>query len=123
MKKKDVLLVLVVILIPIVILGAVAVAGADNIKDSITFEGTEGVTITDAEGNIINGSVEKVHMDSDYTFTITVNDGYSGEPELHVDDSEAALKPTNGNDGPVYNYTVHIDKDPIVIKITGISPA
>ena len=62
MKKKDVLLVLVVILIPIVILGAVAVAGADNIKDSITFEGTEGVTITDAEGNIINGSVEKVHM-------------------------------------------------------------
>lgn len=123
MKKKDVLLVLVVILIPIVVLGAVAVAGADNIKDSITFEGTEGCTITDADGNIINGSVEKVHVHSDYTFTITVNNGYTGTPILTVDDSDVSLKPTNGNDGPVYDYTVHIDKDPIIIKITGISPA
>lgn len=122
MKKKDVLLVLVVILIPIVILGAVAVAGADNIKDSITFEGTEGCAISDADGKAINGSVEKVHIESDYTFTITVNDGYTGTPVLHVDDSEAALEP-DSVDGSEYTYTVHIDKDPIVIKITGISPA
>lgn len=121
MKKKDVLLVLVVILVPIVILGAVAVAGADNIKDSITFEGTEGCTITDADGNVINGSVEKVHTHSDYTFTITVNDGYKGTPKLYVDDSNVLLEPKV--DGSKYTYTVHLDKDPIIIKITGISPA
>ena len=119
MKKKDVLLVLVVILVPIVILGAVAVAGADNIKDSITFEGTEGCTITDADGNVINGSVEKVHTHSDYTFTITVNDGYTGTPVLYVDDSSVPLEPKDGSN----TYTVHLDKDPIIIKITGISPA
>lgn len=118
MKKKDVLLVLVVILIPIVVLGAVAVAGADNIKDSITFEGTEGCTITDADGNIINGSVEKVHVDSDYTFTISVNDGYAGTPNVYVDDVPLEYK-----DGSNYTYTVHVDKDPITVKITGISPA
>lgn len=121
MKKKDVLLVLVVILVPIVILGAVAVAGADNIKDSITFEGTEGCTITGADGNVINGSVEKVHTHSDYTFTITVNDGYKGTPELYVDDSNVPLEPKV--DGSKYTYTVHLDKDPIIIKITGISLA
>lgn len=135
MKKKDVLLVLVVILIPIVILGAVAVAGAGNIKDSITFEGTEGCTIThtdfadpndpnDKDETIeIHGSVEKVHIESDYTFDITVDEGFTGTPTLYVDGSDVPLKPNNSNDGPVYNYTVHIDKDPIVIKITGISPA
>ncbi|TQS83513.1 hypothetical protein [Candidatus Methanomassiliicoccus intestinalis] len=122
MKKKDVLLVLVVILIPIVILGAVAVAGADNIKDSITFEGTEGCTITNVDGNIINGSVEKVHVNSDYTFTITVNEGYSGAPILHVDDSSVPLKATSSGSNK-YTYTVHIDEDPIVIKITGIEKA
>ena len=120
MKKKDVLLVLVVILIPIVILGAVAVAGADNIKDSITFEGTEGCTITNVDGNIINGSVEKVHVDSDYTITITVNEGYSGTTVLYVDDSSVPLNPTDSDSN---TYTVHIDEDPIVIKITGIEKA
>lgn len=137
MKKKDVLLVLVVILIPIVILGAVAVAGAGNIKDSITFEGTEGCTITHTDlGNeedpkddvttTINGSVEKVHVHSDYTFSITVDNGYIGEPKLYIDNSETELNPdsvTNSDKGPKYTYTVHIDKDPIIIKITGILPA
>ncbi|WP_400208439.1 hypothetical protein [Candidatus Methanomassiliicoccus intestinalis] len=129
MKKKDVLLVLVVILIPIVLLGAIAVMGADNIQDSISFEGDKGaytVAEYDLENNapVANSNITdgvSVHKDTDYSFVVTVSEGYTGTPIVQIVDGET-LEPVPNADN-LFVYTVHIDEDPIKINISGLSPA
>ena len=46
--------------------------------------------------------------------------GTQALPYYNVDDSSVPLNPTDSDSN---TYTVHIDEDPIVIKITGIEKA
>lgn len=126
MKKKDVLLVLVVILIPILLLGALAVMGSDNIKDSISFEGDEGAyTVYDYDlganergnSNITDGV--SVHKDTAYSFSIVLNEGYTGTPVVTVDGER--LQPIAADADNPFVYTVDIHEEPITVTISGLS--
>lgn len=58
MERKNVLLVMVIILVPIVLMGSLAVLGADNIppEEEQGGEATNGgEDITDLEGSILSG--------------------------------------------------------------------
>ena len=136
MKKKDVLLVLVVILIPIVILGALGVMGTDNIKDSISFEGDEGAYTVyeylpgnpnsdppepNSLVNITDGI--SLHKDTTITIVVSINDGYAGTPVLKIGDDvlQSEDPVTVGGTEYQFVYSVTVHEEPIIVTISGLS--